>query len=277
MFSKPYLLFDAGGTLVFPDLNFLIELGKAHGVYNLDCDKLLHVYYLLISEANPQIFQDWPKWLIYGLFRKVNVANDIALSISVEAIVHHKDKNLWNFTFPWVRKTLEHLASDGYGMSVISNSQGRVKQVFRELTLDHYFDHIFDSQEIGIEKPDPRIFEKALYTLSLRPEDALYIGDIFLVDVLGANQAGIGAIHIAPPDIYASDNGERLPDIKYLPKWLASYKRHPQTFKLFPFRKPSLQSDLNAKRSNLYQQNNRLEVNQLIPTLITASSLILGG
>ena len=53
------------------------------------------------------------------------------------------------------------------------------------------FEKIFDSQKIGIEKPDPEIFQEVLKELELSPSQVIYIGDYYEVDVKGANRAGI--------------------------------------------------------------------------------------
>jgi FMN phosphatase YigB (HAD superfamily) len=54
-----------------------------------------------------------------------------------------------------------------------------------------------DSGVLGIEKPDPRIFQAALQALRVAPEEALYVGDLYEVDVLGAQSAGIEAVLVS--------------------------------------------------------------------------------
>jgi putative hydrolase of the HAD superfamily len=53
-----------------------------------------------------------------------------------------------------------------------------------------------DSHEVGIEKPDPRIFDFALTKAQARPEQTLYVGDIYSIDVVGAERAGIHPVLI---------------------------------------------------------------------------------
>jgi len=52
------------------------------------------------------------------------------------------------------------------------------------------------SAEIGIGKPDPRIFEAALASLRIAPQDAVMIGDSLARDVAGAHAAGLRAIWV---------------------------------------------------------------------------------
>ena len=56
------------------------------------------------------------------------------------------------------------------------------------------FDVVIDSHEVGVEKPDPRIFDFALEAAGCAPERAVYVGDIYRIDVVGARAAGIPAI-----------------------------------------------------------------------------------
>jgi len=51
---------------------------------------------------------------------------------------------------------------------------------------------------VGVEKLDPRIFEMALARAGVRPAEAVYVGDLYAVDVLGARGAGMEAILIDP-------------------------------------------------------------------------------
>jgi putative hydrolase of the HAD superfamily len=67
------------------------------------------------------------------------------------------------------------------------------------------FDVVVDSALIGVEKPDPRIFQAALQALDVAPEEALYLGDLYAVDVLGARAAGMHAVLLGEP-------GEGPPD-----------------------------------------------------------------
>jgi putative hydrolase of the HAD superfamily len=60
------------------------------------------------------------------------------------------------------------------------------------------FDVVIDSRLVGFEKPDPRIFQAALDRLGAAPADALYVGDIYEVDVVGARGAGLDVILLDP-------------------------------------------------------------------------------
>jgi putative hydrolase of the HAD superfamily len=57
---------------------------------------------------------------------------------------------------------------------------------------------VLDSALVGVEKPDPAIFRAALAALDVAPAEALYIGDLYDVDVVGARAAGMEAVLLLP-------------------------------------------------------------------------------
>ena len=76
-------------------------------------------------------------------------------------------------------------------MAVISNSDGSCRELLRRLELVSFCHAVYDSAELGGEKPDERIFQIVLRDLTVEPEQALFMGDLEAIDVLGARRAGI--------------------------------------------------------------------------------------
>jgi putative hydrolase of the HAD superfamily len=106
----------------------------------------------------------------------------------------HAERHLWSAIAAGSQESLDRLRAAGLRLGVVSNSDGRVEQALRAAGLRHYFDVVVDSALIGVEKPDPRIFQAALSALGVAPEEALYVGDLYEIDVLGARAAGIEAV-----------------------------------------------------------------------------------
>jgi len=127
----------------------------------------------------------------------------------------HAERHLWCSVPEQTRLALARLKSAGLLLGVVSNSEGRVAQALEVAELRQYFDVVIDSGLIGIEKPDPRIFQAALQALGVRPDEALYVGDLYDVDVVGARAAGIeavllGAARGAAPDCQTTSSIEDL-------------------------------------------------------------------
>lgn len=124
-----------------------------------------------------------------------------------------QSQKLWNNILPGVPEALEILKTSDLRLAVVSNSNGSVEEILTSLGLGHYFDHIFDSHVVGIEKPDPGFFRHALEVLKAAPETTLHIGDMYHVDVLGAWSAGIGAVLLDPFNDWGDYDCIRFPDL----------------------------------------------------------------
>jgi HAD superfamily hydrolase (TIGR01549 family) len=64
----------------------------------------------------------------------------------------------------------------------------------RTIGLSHHFKVSVAAHELGVAKPDAAIFLAACRALDVAPEDAVYVGDDVLLDVQGAQRAGLRAV-----------------------------------------------------------------------------------
>ncbi len=83
----------------------------------------------------------------------------------------HKEKHLWSAVHPGTVEALERLRDSGYRLAVVSNSDGRAEEGLAAAGLRPFFEFVIDSQLVGFEKPDPRIFEVALRQLGVAPAE----------------------------------------------------------------------------------------------------------
>lgn len=96
--------------------------------------------------------------------------------------------------YPEVREVIATLREKGLFVGVISNWNSALPQIFIDLGISSHLDLIVTSAIEGVKKPSPLIFQRALLQAHSSPEETLYIGDTYSVDVLGAQKAGIQAI-----------------------------------------------------------------------------------
>jgi putative hydrolase of the HAD superfamily len=88
-------------------------------------------------------------------------------------------------------------AAKRYRTCLITNGEtDRQRQKLRRLSLDKCFDHTLISEEIGIRKPDPAIFRRALDLTDANPDQAVMIGDNTIADIAGAAALGIRTIWV---------------------------------------------------------------------------------
>lgn len=84
-----------------------------------------------------------------------------------------------------------------YKTGLITNGKNSIQYgKIDQLVIRNEFDLIIVSEEAGIKKPDPRIFEMALDKLLLKPEECIYIGDHPVNDIEGAAKIGMKTIWI---------------------------------------------------------------------------------
>lgn len=94
--------------------------------------------------------------------------------------------------FPNLHDVLDKLQRMGIKLGVISNGKGQFQRDnLIELEIHDYFDTVLISESVGLRKPDPRIFKKALENLSVSAENSIFVGDHPEADVQAARNAGM--------------------------------------------------------------------------------------
>jgi len=120
----------------------------------------------------------------------------------------HRRQHLWNRPVAGVREALTALGHAGFRLAVVSNSDGRAEWLLGTMGLAREFEFVVDSTEVGVDKPDPRIFHMACERFSLAPERCAYLGDVMSIDVEGSARAGLRPILV---DHYASYESKEAP------------------------------------------------------------------
>jgi len=119
---------------------------------------------------------------------------------------------LWNLPDPHAERALRLARDRGLRAAVVSNSNGSVRSILESLGLARHLEFVIDSSEVGVEKPDPRIFGMALERAGLGPGDAVYVGDLYSVDVRGARAAGMRAVLLDPGGHWGARDCPTAPD-----------------------------------------------------------------
>ncbi len=97
---------------------------------------------------------------------------------------------------PYAEEVLRTLRMWGYRMSVLTNGLRVVQQDRFDLArLDRYFDRMITIDEAGVAKPNREIFDYALRLYQIPANRAVYIGDHWDIDMVGATNADLDGIH----------------------------------------------------------------------------------
>ncbi|MGH7507971.1 MAG: HAD family hydrolase [Gemmatimonadales bacterium] len=190
------VLFDAGNTLVFLDYDRLargvgaaLELpltGEALAAHSYEASRAMER-----ASGNDQ---ERAAAYLEALFLQAGVPAGRLRQVRDCVTRMHRERHLWSSVPERAAEGLSRLREAGIRLGVVSNSDGRVEQALEAAGLRGYFDVVIDSSLAGFEKPDPRIFQAALDALGVGAGEALYVGDLYEVDVLGARAAGMEAI-----------------------------------------------------------------------------------
>lgn len=126
--------------------------------------------------------------------------------------LHAEDQRecLWRVMAETTPQVLRELRSRGFTLGIVSNADGRVAASLAAKGTAEYFAAVVDSYVVGVEKPDARIFEIALEGCAASPEETVFVGDIYEIDIRGARNAGISGLLLDPLGGYAPVDCPRL-------------------------------------------------------------------
>lgn len=198
------VIFDVGNTLLWLDAPFILDVLRENGIETTADDLLMAQYgaKLLLDELvrGGTAGDDASRGRIFfgEVFRQLGVPAEAFPPIAQRLWARHAERNLWCSLQEGTDEVLRDLKRRGYRLGVVSNADGTVEALLESLGLRHHFEFVIDSGSVGVEKPDPRIFRMALERMGVEPHEALYVGDVYEIDVVGARAAGMPAVLIDP-------------------------------------------------------------------------------
>lgn len=194
------VLFDFGGTLVEPYTDLLAAFraaGRRAGV-ELPWAEYLRANETLWEELWPQS-ADWigrrPSFADEIHARALRaVGFDGPVEPMVECIREEATSPRFHAPFPESDGVLRELGDRGIAAHLVSNNVDYLPFLLERLGWADRFASVTYSQEIAVAKPDPRLFQLALRRAACAAEDAVFVGDSWEADVVGAQRAGIRPI-----------------------------------------------------------------------------------
>jgi HAD superfamily hydrolase (TIGR01509 family) len=189
------ILFDVGNTLL-REVSFDLHAGIAALVPSC-CPsseravELADEVRILLQAIPPTGAYELPvaRWLIEQLVLQEYAAIEID---EIERCVWQHAVNL--VPMPGADEVLEELHAQGIVMGAVSNaifSAGIIRHEMERHGLARLLRFVISSADIGVRKPDPRIFHHALSLLDAVPEDVWFIGDSWQNDITGAAGCGM--------------------------------------------------------------------------------------
>lgn len=232
MREKPPLeavLFDAGGTLVRLDFEWMTEALQGLGVpCTVEAFRRAEIAGRRRYDATRAVErrgdEERPLRETFAYFAAMveTLGGDgDTVDRALEAFRdHHLETGLWTRPMEGARGAIDALLTTGLVLAVVSNSDGRAERHLRDCEVRDGLAFVVDSHVVGFEKPDPRIFSVALDRLGVAPERALFVGDILSVDRDGAARAGTPFVLLDPYGDYAPAGVPAIASIAALPEWI---------------------------------------------------------
>ncbi len=124
--------------------------------------------------------------------------------------------------FSDVEPALDRLRARGLRLGVLSNFPPHLEDTLRQHGIHGYFDFFVVSSLVGLEKPDPAIFELAIQQAGVPREEILYVGDDLDDDIRGAQAVNLTAILIDRHDRWGEMDVARIKSLAELPALLES-------------------------------------------------------
>ena len=216
------IFFDAGNTLLYPRLDerardltaagFAARVEDFHAAERAAKQKLDDWLWPQIRKGEvPRTIDKyyWGEYLgaLMGVLGAPESEHARLIAILAEGF---RDIRTWSVVMPDTPDYLASLQRDGYFLGVISNSVGTLEAQLQSMNLRGYFQAIFDSALVGVEKPHPEIFQMALAAAHLNPNEAVFVGDTNATDVGGAQFAGLHGVLIDRIGAYPHAEGPRI-------------------------------------------------------------------
>jgi putative hydrolase of the HAD superfamily len=153
--------------------------------------------------SNAEQYRKTMTWFYQSLLTELNVPGD-AGQVADDLYERFIIREGFMPPFSDVAATLEQLRARGLRLGILSNFPPHLEKTLKQHGLHRYFDFFVVSGVVGLEKPDPAIFELAFAQAGCPREQILYVGDDPDDDLRGARQVGLTMVLI--------DRHGRLPE-----------------------------------------------------------------
>jgi putative hydrolase of the HAD superfamily len=215
------LFFDVGNTLLFPNRRCMLRSLHAQNVFPpeelmQEVERQTKREFDALLESRASV--DHSFWQIYysRLLKALAIADD---SICSDLVARTRVSANWCDIRPGTQESLQRLKRK-YRLGVISNADGKIADVLTHCGIADCFETITDSGIVGKEKPHPLIFQTALQSLNVTPEESLYTGDLYSVDYLGATNVGMNSVLFDRCGAYKQRALPRVESLEQLEEYL---------------------------------------------------------
>lgn len=221
------VFFDLDHTLWDFDKNSKLAFKRVFNKNNIDInfDDFIKVYepinleYWRLFRNEKVSKQELRRGRLINSFKKLNLKFSIEI-IDQLAENYIEELPLDNHLFKDALEVLNYL-SKKYTLHIITNGFKNVQQ--QKITnsgIKKYVTTITTSEEVGVKKPNPKIFFKALDKAKTKPQNSIMIGDSFEADIQGAKKIGMKTLYFNDKNITFDDEINQIYSLKEIYDYL---------------------------------------------------------
>ena len=218
MAERRVIFFDVGNTLLFPNR------AKMLAPIASDRHPTLEQWQALERRTKKEFDEgmlsgrvDHGFWFTFHTYLLEQLGEP--LTVRDALVANTQNSGNWDQIPPGTREALCRIAKR-FRIAVISNADGGIERILARCGIADCFKSITDSGIVGVEKPRREIFEAALNAMQARPDESLYVGDMYSVDYLGARNAGMDAVLLDVSGAYREREVPRVESLQQLESWI---------------------------------------------------------
>ena len=227
------VLLDAGGVFVLPDpARIVAAYGRAECQVAPDLLPAAHFRAASRFTTDLDVEANWSDcWLGYleTYIEECGVPAEQREEAHRHIDSEFADAALWIEEMSGSRDGLRALADAGIRVGIVSNADGLIGMRLAALEIGQVgpgpgveLECVVDSGDLGVMKPDPRIFDAALAVLDLPTEEVWYVGDMPAIDVVGARRAGLRPFLMDPLGLHVDADYDRTESLSALARQIIS-------------------------------------------------------
>ena len=218
MAERRVIFFDVGNTLLFPNR------AKMLAPVSSDRHPTLEQWQALERRTKQEFDQgmqsgrvDHGFWWTFHTYLLEDLGEDMGVRNAL--VENTRNSANWDRILRGTRDALLRIGQN-FRIAVISNADGGIGRVLSRCGIADCFESVTDSGIVGVEKPHPKIFAAALEAMQVRPDESLYVGDVYSVDYVGARNAGMQAVLLDVAGAYRDRDLPRVASLQQLETWL---------------------------------------------------------
>jgi putative hydrolase of the HAD superfamily len=197
------LLLDSGGVLVRPDGELIAAKADEIGI---TVSPLLATAAIYMADRNRDIDPSGRGSFAEHWADVVGCSRRLAIRLWMHVLAEVPPVRLWSVANPdavQFLRELDRTAPRYVPRYVVTNSEGDAHHELCACGLRTLVDGVLDSTQLGIRKPDPRLFQMAALALRVTLDDCLYVSDT----LDASSDAGMRHTLYDPFDLYGEDRG----------------------------------------------------------------------